>query len=125
MSSKSSNPKGEIPEGFILPGYLPSSAIDESLLTEIARKRDSRIVSKVSELDEIVKISFICTCHASIMCFFRDNESEKYDKHRTLTTPISIHGTYSEPSISETPWLYSFTNYSCEIYDKSGTSFRI
>lgn len=110
MHGKSTSKSGT---EVLLPSNLSSSKIDESLLSEIARKRDSRIVSTVSDLDEIVKISFICGCHGNIISSFRDIESEKSETIGTqilnrsgiipkcIRNSIPSHGKYSKTSISE------------------------
>jgi hypothetical protein len=98
-----------------LPRNLSSSEIDENLLSEMARKQDSRLITTdASDLDEIIKISFICACHGSIITSFRDIESEESETlgppilcrfgtiPRRLGTPIPSHGKYAKTSTSET-----------------------
>ena len=73
-------PKGQ--EDLYLPDKF-SSEITANLLAEMGRKQDSRLVStEAYDLDEIIKISFICGCHGSIISSFRDIESE--GKFKTL-----------------------------------------
>ena len=83
--------------------HLPSNTkIDEHLLAEMGRKKKSHLIStEAFELDEIVKISFICACHADIVTSFKDIEREKYAEYGIITNPIPSHGKYSKIS-SET-----------------------
>jgi hypothetical protein len=98
---------------LLLPRNLSHSEMNKSLLSEIARKRDSRIISAESDLDEIVKISFICVCHGNIISSFRDIESEQSKTlgapildsfgvpiPSRLWDPIPSHGKYAKISIS-------------------------
>jgi len=98
----------------LLPRNISKSEMNKNLLDEIARKRDSLIVSDASDLDKIVKIAFICVCHGSIISSFRDIESEQSKTlgapildsfgvpiPNRLITPIPSHGKYSKTSISE------------------------
>ena len=116
MHSKSTKGDPEV----LLPRNLTASELNKSLLAEIARKRDSRIITTASELDEIVKISFICVCHGSVITSFRDIESEQSKTlgapildsfgvpiPSRLWNPIPSHGKYSKSSIS--------TETSCDI----------
>ena len=89
-------PEGSPPE-VLLPRNLRSK-IDENLLAELARKQDSRLISTEEYVDEIVKISFICACHGSVISTFEDIESQNYTEYGILTTSIPSHGKYSKIS---------------------------
>ena len=117
-------------ETLSLPRNLARSKIDEKLLAEMARKQDSHLISsEESELDEIVKITFICACHGETIVSFRDIESENSKNLGApilshdgtpiinhLKTPIPSHGKYSKTSISQTslcdiPFQTTFVEY--------------